>query len=149
MKSDNKSLANDLSAAILSQLHGLNEKSAKKLIKLVDEVSKDIVRKFAKLKKEEADDKEKDAKKAAKKAAEKSTKIAKAKEKAAKKAALASKIAIVMDDEKPAPKVASAAPKPKPAAPAKKAPVKKPVAKKAPAAKPSAVAPNANEESGD
>ena len=49
MKSDNKSLSNDISAAILGKLHGLNSKSAKKLVKAVDERSKDIVQKFTKL----------------------------------------------------------------------------------------------------
>jgi DNA-binding protein H-NS len=87
MKSDNKSLANDISAAILGKLHGLNAKSAKKLVKAVDECSKDIVKKFAKLQKDEENEQEKDAKKATKKAAEKAKKVAKAKEKAAEKAA--------------------------------------------------------------
>ena len=54
MKSDNKSLSNEISAAILGKLHGLNAKSAKKLVKAVDDCSKDIVKKFAKLQKDEA-----------------------------------------------------------------------------------------------
>lgn len=136
MKSENKSLVNDLSAAILSQLHGLNAKSAKKLVKAVDETAKDIVKKFAKLKKEEEKEIEKDAIKATKKAVSKVNKIAKAKEKAAKKAELASKIAIVTDDSS-----SQVMPKPKPAAPTKKVIAKKPVAKNAPAKKPS-VAPS-------
>ena len=53
MKSENKSLVNDLSAAILGKLHGLNAKSAKKLVKAVDDTARDIVKKFVKLKKEE------------------------------------------------------------------------------------------------
>ena len=131
MKSENKSLVNELSAAILSQLHGLNAKSAKKLVKAVDETAKDIVKKFAKLKKDEEQEIEKDAIKATKKAVSKANKIAKAKEKAAKKAELASKIAIVTDDSS-----SVAMPKPKPAAPSKKAPAKKQVAKTAAAKKP-------------
>jgi DNA-binding protein H-NS len=129
MKSDNKSLANDISAAILGKLHGLNAKSAKKLVKAVDECSKDIVKKFAKLQKDEENEQEKDAKKATKKAAEKAKKVAKAKEKAAEKAALNAKIAIVTNDKTVAPKA--------PAKPAP-APAKKPVAKAKPAPKPAA-----------
>ncbi|PWK24442.1 hypothetical protein LV89_02955 [Arcicella aurantiaca] len=98
MKSDNKSLANEISSVVLGKLHGLNAKSAKKLVKAVDEASKDIVKKFAKLQKDEADVQEKDAKKALKKAAEKAKKVAKAKEKATEKAALDAKIAIVTND---------------------------------------------------
>lgn len=131
MKSENKSLVNDLSAAILSQLHGLNARSAKKLVKAVDDTARDIVKKFAKLKREEEEEVEKDAIKASKKAISKANKIAKAKEKSAKKAELASKIAIVTDDQ-----TSMAMHKPKPATPAKKAPAKKPVAKKSPAKKP-------------
>ena len=131
MKSDNKSLANDLSATILSKLHGLNAKSAKKLVKAVDDTAKDIVKKFAKLKKDEEKEVEKDAIKATKKAVSKANKIAKAKEKAAKKAEMASKIAIVTDDN-----TSTAMPKSKPVTPAKKVPAKKPVAKKAPVKKP-------------
>ena len=66
MKSDNKSLANEISAAILGKLHGLNAKSAKKLVKAVDDSSKDIVKKFAKLQKDEEQEQEKDAIKATK-----------------------------------------------------------------------------------
>ena len=131
MKSENKSLVNDLSSAILSQLHGLNAKSAKKLVKAVDDTSRDIVKKFAKLKKDEEKEVEKDAIKATKKAVSKANKISKAKEKAAKKAEMASKIAIVTDDSSP-----MVMPKPRPAAAAKKAPAKKPVAKKVPTKKP-------------
>ena len=71
MKSDNKSLANEISAAILGKLHGLNAKSAKKLVKAVDECSKDIVKKFAKLHKDEEQEQEKDAIKSTKKLVEK------------------------------------------------------------------------------
>ncbi|MES2518422.1 MAG: hypothetical protein V4585_09965 [Bacteroidota bacterium] len=120
MKSDNKSLANEISAAILGKLHGLNAKSAKKLVKAVDESSKDIVKKFAKLQKEETDEQEKDTKKALKKAAEKAEKVAKAKEKALAKAALDAKIAIVTNDGE-SPKAATPAPK---AATTKTAPAK-------------------------
>ena len=133
MKSENKSLVNDLSAAILNQLHGLNAKSAKKLVKAVDETAQDIVKRFTKLKKEEEKEVEKDAIKATKKAVSKANKIAKAKEKAAKKAELASKIAIVTDEDS-----SVEMPKPKPAAHTKKATAKKPVTKKSPAKKPSA-----------
>lgn len=131
MKSENKSLVNDLSAAILGKLHGLNAKSAKKLVKAVDDTAKDLVKKFAKLKKDEEQEVEKDAIKATKKAVSKANKIVKAKEKAAKKAEMASKIAIVTDDSS-----FRATPKSKPATPAKKAPAQKPVAKKTPAKKP-------------
>lgn len=129
MKSDNKSLANDISAAILGKLHGLNAKSAKKLVKAVDECSKDIVKKFAKLQNDEENEQEKDAKKATKKAAEKAKKVAKAKEKAAKKIALDAKIAIVTNDKTVAPKAPvkpASAPK---AAPAKKSAPKPAVTK--------------------
>jgi len=98
MKSDNKSLSNEISAAILGKLHGLNAKSARRLVKAVDDCSKDIVKKFAKLQKDEANEQEKDAKKAVKKALEKAKEVAKAKEKATEKATLQAKIAIVTED---------------------------------------------------
>lgn len=129
MKSDNKSLSNDISAVILGKLHGLNAKSAKKLVKAVDECSKDIVKKFTKLQKDEEKDQEKDAIKATKKLVAKAKKVSKAKEKAAEKAAMNAKIAIVTND-----KIASS-PKPVFAPKATPAPTKKAVAKAKPAPK--------------
>ena len=130
MKSDNKSLANEISAAILGKLHGLNAKSAKKLVKAVDDCSKDIVKKFAKLHKDEEEEKEDDAIKSTKKLISKAKKVAKAKEKSAEKAAMSAKIAIVTNDGVTAPKKASALAKPA------NAPTKKQVAKSKSAAKP-------------
>ena len=129
MKSNNKSLANEISAAILGKLHGLNAKSAKKLVKAVDDCSKDIVKKFAKLQKDEEQEQEKDAIKATKKLVAKAKKVSKAKEKAAEKAAMSAKIAIVTNDKTPSSKPVTAS-KATPVTPAKKPVVKaKPVTK--------------------
>jgi len=112
MKSENKNLSNDISAVILGKLHGLNAKSAKKLVKAVDDCAKDIVKKFVKFQKNEEKDQEREAIKATKKLVVKAEKIAKAKEKAAEKAALNAKIALVTIEKTssltvppPAPKV--------------------------------------------
>ena len=126
MKSNNKNLANEISAAILSKLHGLNAKSAKKLVKAVDECSKDIAKKFAKLQKDEEQGQEKDAMKATKKLVAKAKKASKAKEKSAEKAAMSAKIAIVTNEKTPSSKPVTA-PKAMPATHAKK-----PVAKAKP-----------------
>lgn len=113
MKSDNESLSNDISVLTLRKLHGLNAKSAKKLVKAVDEHSKNIVKKFAKLQKNE----EKDAIEATKKIVAKAKKVSKVNEKATEKAKMNAKIAIVTNN-----KTTSS---PKPVATSKPTPAKK------------------------
>ena len=75
MKSDKKQLVDEISALILSNLKGLNEKSAKKLVKTVDKASEEIAKKYEKLQKDEEEAKEKAEKKAAEKIKEQSKKV--------------------------------------------------------------------------
>ncbi len=127
MKSDKKKLIEEISKAILGHLSGLDKKSAKKLVKTVDEASEDIVKKFSKLQNEEEDDEKKDAKKAEAKKAKAIKKAQKEKAKAAEKAAKAAKVAIVTKEKKTESVKSDALPAPRPSTAAK------PVAKKAPA----------------
>lgn len=87
MKADKKKLTTDIAAAILSNLKGLNVKSAKKLIKAVDDSASDLAKYFIRLQEEEANELEKEAKKAARKIKEKAEKVAEAEKKEAKKEA--------------------------------------------------------------
>lgn len=95
MKTSNEILASEITAFVLGKLKGLNTKSAKKLVKTVDGAAKEVVKKYAKLKKEEIDEKEKEAKKEAKKAKAKAEKAEKEKAKAEAKAVKDAKISLV------------------------------------------------------
>jgi hypothetical protein len=130
MKSDKKKLVEAISEAILSHLGGLDKKSAKKLIKVVDDASEDVVKKFSKLQSEEEDDKDRDAKKAEDKKAKAIKKAQKEKAKAAEKAAKAVKIAIVTKGGKVDYSKVESLPVPRPSTAAKTVAKKAPVAAK-------------------
>ena len=108
MKTENQSLANDLTISILGNFNGLNVKNAKKLVKLVDDSTRSIVKKFVKYQKEEVEKKEKKAKKEAKKELCLTKDGDKPSLKLAKRQALESKIAIVCNEKN---KVAKTTPK--------------------------------------